>query len=482
MRVCWHGIAGLILLLTGLTGCPHQPRTDLPPSSPFATLLPLPHGTVVGDVDTNSALVWVRTPHAAQVQIRWKEGGMFSKPPHYSALVTTTPEHDFTVTVPVTGLTPDVLYTYDVLTIPLSATPQQDQFTVAGRGQFKTPQAAQTRTHLRFAWSGDLGGQGFCRQAESGYPIFETLSRFSPHFFLFLGDTMYADDKCPSPPNAPGSDFLAITLEDYWAKHRYQKESSSLQRFFAQVPVYAVWDDHEVQNNFSGPFEKQMPIGRQAFVDYWPIAKQSNDPTRLYRTTRWGKDAEFFLLDTRQYRSRNADPDGPKKTMLGEQQLTWLREGLTASNATWKFIVTSVPLSNPKGGTTANPGTDSWSRTTDGTGFGTELQAIMNTILDHHIRNVIWLAGDVHYAQATAYDPNRDSTVDFYEFISGPLSARTQKPMQPSPLLNPTPLYSEGEFPNFGVITVDGETVTLRIVDGTGTVRFGKTFEAQSNR
>ena len=68
------------------------------------------------------------------------------------------------------------------------------------------------------------------------------------------------------------------------------------------------------------------------------------DPHRLYRKIRYGADVEVFLLDTRQYRSRNADQDGPAKTMLGARQLRWLLDELQASDATWKVIVTSVPV------------------------------------------------------------------------------------------------------------------------------------------
>jgi alkaline phosphatase D len=58
---------------------------------------------------------------------------------------------------------------------------------------------------------------------------------------------------------------------------------------------------------------------------------------------------ELFILDTRQYRSRNSEPDGPGKSMLGETQRRWLLDGLAASDAVWKVVVTSVTLSVPTG-------------------------------------------------------------------------------------------------------------------------------------
>src|SRR5919106_4976135 len=204
------------------------------------------------------------------------------------------------------------------------------------------------------------------------------MTQSRPDFAVMLGDLIYADDRCPSPPNVPGADFQASTLEHYRAKHRYQREDAALQRFLAAVPVYAIWDDHEVLNNFSGPHEPLMPAGRQALREYWPIAVAPDDPHRLYRSVRRGKDLELFILDTRQYRSSNSERDGPGKTMLGHAQREWLLDGLAKSTATWKVIVTSVPLSNQKGGTLQIPGNDSWALGADGTGFQTELRRIVD--------------------------------------------------------------------------------------------------------
>jgi alkaline phosphatase D len=171
--------------------------------------------------------------------------------------------------------------------------------------------------------------------------------------------------------------------------------------------------------------------------------------------------------------------DGPNKTMLGQTQLAWLLDGLTRSTAKWKLIATSVPLSNPKGGTLAVPGNDSWARGKDGTGFQTELSVIVNTILSRRIQNVVWLAGDVHYAQVNAYDANGDGAIDFHEFISGPLSAASPAPLLPDPTFKPTTLFSEGGFMNFGKVAVRGTMLDVTIIDDSGRVRFSHQLMAR---
>src|SRR5581483_12254377 len=164
--------------------------------------------------------------------------------------------------------------------------------------------APNSSTNEVFLWSADLGGQQRCRHDQAGYPIFDVMLKSEPAFVLLLGDLIYSDDRCPSPPNAPGADFVATRLDEYRAKHRYQHEDAALQRLLSAVPVSVMWDDHEVRNNFAGTVEPLMSAGRQALLEYWPIAR-TGEPTRLYRTIRRGANLQVFILDTRQYRHPN---------------------------------------------------------------------------------------------------------------------------------------------------------------------------------
>jgi alkaline phosphatase D len=478
-------VLGSILLLVPLSACRPEHRPGLPAGSPFTQaegpkIPALAEGVAVGDVTDHSAIVWFRTSGPALAQVAWvPEDG--SALPAYGAVLATVFGRDFTAKVRLDGLAHGTKYRY---WIRIARTDERETFDrvarEAGGGRFATATGPNSSTPVAFVWGADLGGQKRCRDEQTGYAIFERLGQVNPDFFLLLGDSIYADDRCPSPPNAPGSDFIASTLDDYRAKHRYQRGDAVLQRFLNQVPVYAMWDDHEVRNNFSGPHEPQMADGRQAFLEYWPIATPFEDPHRLYRRFRWGKDLELFMLDTRQYRDRNAEPDGPTKTMLGAAQREWLLRSLSESTATWKLIATSVPLSNPKKGTALVPGNDSWARAEDGTGFETELRGILDVLLKQSVRNVVWLATDVHYAQVNEYDPDGDSVTDFREFICGPLSAAPVKPLPPGPTFRPTTLYSEGGFMNFGVVTVNGATLRMAIIDERGTTRFSRTFEART--
>ncbi len=481
----------VVAWLAMLAECTPSSKPGLPHSSPFSEFPPLVQGVATGDVTNQSALVWFRTEGPARTQVEWAPitdalpGASPSGSAAWtgrSALMTTSREHDFTTTVRLDGLKSATVYRYRVLTAYVDGTDFEKARREAMTGRFRTASAPDRSGEVLFIWSGDLGGQQRCRREPSGYAIFERIRQAAPHFALLLGDLIYGDDPCTSPPNASGSDFVATTLEAYRAKHRYQREDKALQRLLAEVPVYAMWDDHEVRNNFAGPFEPLMPVGRQALLEYWPIGTPPDDPHRLYRKFRWGANLELFILDTRQYRSRNADPDGLNKTMLGAAQRDWLIDGLTQSTATWKVIATSIPLSVPKAGNFLVPGNDSWARGPDGTGFQTELQRIVDAILGRNIGNVVWLATDVHFAQVNAYDPDADGATDFHEFIAGPLSAAPGKLVSPNPIFRPTTLFGETGFSNFGRVTIKGGTLTLELVDESGHVRFTHAVQARKDR
>ncbi len=476
-------LAILLASLIFLPSCVSASREGLPPGSPFAATAAtslLPQGIVMGDVTSQSALIWLRTDGSMVVQLEYASVAAWDTvskmatavaPVARTPLFTTGPETDFTLAIPIEGLMPATRYRFYVVAGMKGREGTPTEAHTALQGEFTTLPDVKSHAPVTFAWSGDLGGQGRCRRGAAGYPIFDVLRAQPLDFFLFLGDTIYGDDLCPSPPNEPGADFRATNLAEYRARHRHQRGAEALRRFLANVPVSVIWDDHEVRNDFAGPFDSQMEAGRQALREYWPISMAPDDSHRLYRTVPVGADLELFILDTRQYRSRNADQDGPAKTMLGAPQLQWLLKGLTESTATWKVIVSSVPLSIPKGGGGAS-GYDGWAGGPGGPGFERERHVIVDTILGRQVKNVVFLAGDVHYVQANAYDPNGDGIPDFHEFVAGPLSAAPGRQTPPNRELRPTTLINETGYMNFGLIRVTQSSFDVTILDEAGTTRF----------
>ena len=304
-------------------------------------------------------------------------------------------------------------------------------------GRFRTaPVAAEEFT---FAWSADI------EAGHQPFTIFDALARRAPRFLVFLGDTVYAD--------FPRTSFEP-TLAYYRYKHRENHDDRHLGRFLGGTPVYAMWDDHEVQNDFNStnPYIAQ---GRQAFEEYWPV--RGTDV--LYRRFAWGTGADFFALDCRQYRSPQSDPEGPAKTMLGARQKAWLKDGLRASRAPAKFLLSSVPLQGPWGA-------DRWA------GYATERDELLRFVRDERIRGVIVLSGDVH----TAVDIELDGGPR--EFVAGPLAAWPSCRIAPRirPLLETSGRFFICDAFNCGLVTVRPQAsppeVEVRYVDATDAVRY----------
>jgi len=418
----------------------------------------------LGEVTEASAIVWARGFEERSLSVEYSPatGGAAAV-----ATVTLRRTDDFTGKVALTGLSPATRYTYRVRHAGESV-----------EGSFVTAPARDQARPVTFLWSGDLGGGRQCRHIQDGYPIFRPMAQRRPDFFLFVGDTIYADLRCGGPDWVPGYDFVATTLDGFREKHRYNRADPAVQDFFRSTSVYAIWDDHEVKNDFSGPGEPLMPLGRRAFVEYWPIHPPADEPTRLYRKVRWGKLLEVFILDTRQYRSSNRDPDGPGKTMLGTAQRRWLIDNVSTSTATWKAIVSSIPLSISTGRGNVR---DSWSNANilgfpeeNATGFAVERDLILRTFRDRKVKNLFWIAADVHHAELIRHAPWPDFA--FHEFVAGPLSASRGRPRPLDQGLNPRSLFGLGEIDNFGEMAIDAVGLTVRIIDVTGKVRFSHTI------
>jgi len=417
-----------------------------------------------GDVTPTSAVVWARGVRAGTLEVLHGVAGA-GGPAGRRALKVHAGD-DLTGKLALTGLTPATRYAVRV-----------SQGEARAEAEFVTAPSPDAPARVAFLWSGDLGGGGYCRPLEGGYRIFRPMLERRADFFLFVGDTIYADVPCDRPGVVAGAEFRARTLAQYRARHRYNREDAPLSALLRGTSVYAIWDDHEVRNDFSGPHDWLMPVGRQALLDYWPIAPPPEEPTRLYRRFRWGRLLEVFILDTRQYRSPNADTDGPGKTMLGAEQKRWLLDGVTSSTATWKVVVTSVSLSIPTGKPDAR---DSWTGVSafglpvDGAGFVTERDAILDRFRKHGVKNLVFVAADVHHAELIRHHPTPEWS--FHEFVAGPLSATLGRPRPLDATLNPRSLFGRGGVLNFGEVVVEPAHLTVRLIDDTGAVMFTHTI------
>jgi len=362
----------------------------------------LSFGCAAGDVTPTEAVVWLRTEREALASVR------YSKDPQLKDFATTPPvkvtsSSDFTAKILVDTLDPASTYFYQAVVEGQKPGPV---------AHLTTAPRPDENVDVRFAFSGDT------RATYRPFSIMDSIRVMKPEFFLHLGDTIYAD-----------LDGRARTLDQYWSKHRANRSDLPSQRLFSETSLYVTWDDHEVEGNYHRE-SSLVPLGRKAFFDYWPIRPDAKDPDRIYRSFRWGKAVELFVLDTRQYR------DAQARTILGEQQKHWFLDALASSNASFKFIGTSVPFSRP------NP--DKWG------GFPAERDEVLGLIKKNKIPGVVFLSADVHYAAVSRVPGN----LGLKEFIVGPMAAQMNKKID-GPAKQFEYFYNEGF--SYGLIHVSAK-------------------------
>ena len=103
----------------------------------------------------------------------------------------------------------------------------------------------------------------------------------------------------------------------------------------------------------------------QAYYEFMPLRRRSfpqGPDMKLYRNCQFGRLANFYVLDTRQYRTDQPNGDNqkpmegkvfdPRATMLGRAQEKWLMTGLSRSTSIWNVLAQQVmvaPLNRGKG-------------------------------------------------------------------------------------------------------------------------------------
>ena len=268
-----------------------------------------------------------------------------------------------------------------------------------------------------------------------GYDIFERIRSESPDFMIWLGDNVYLRE----------ADWDSRT----GILHRYTHTRSlaEIQPLLGSTHHYAIWDDHDYGPNDSdrGYWNKQ--ITSEVFQLFWGNPNYNlTDEGGVTGTFFW-QDVQFFLLDDRYFRGPNHLQDSTK-SLLGREQLQWLKDALISSQATFKFIC--------MGGQVLNPGKvyENYAN------YPKERNQLLLLIKEIKTPGVIFLTGDRHHAELTKLES--DNFYPLYDFTVSPLTAGTHTPDPEENELNvPGTMFNKR---NYGVIRVEGSLTNRRLV------------------
>jgi len=372
----------------------------------------LPHGVAAGETTPTSVLLWTRSDTSGLVRFELALDPAFAQ--IVASQSATVIEVDRPVKVTLSGLSQATKYWYRAI----------DETGSQATGTFRTP-CTWGRAGFRMGVSGDWRGE------LTPLPSIRNAATRDLDMFMCLGDTVYADVSSPAVP-AP----QASSIAEFRAKHGENLSErfglNVLRELRQSTSVFAMIDDHEVTNDFAGAapagsdprfgpsanaFLNGTDLyrnGLQAFQEYHPIservwsgtgdARMDGQPD-LYRTRRFGDDAQFFLVDARSFRDQPlppADPANtatwpgyiastytPGRTMLGQAQFNRLAADLLSaemSGVTWKFVMVSQPT-QLFGVLQASDRFE---------GYALERANLLGFIKQQGIRNVVFVAADVH--------------------------------------------------------------------------------------
>ncbi|MCK9902140.1 alkaline phosphatase [Parafrankia colletiae] len=418
------GAAATLAFTVGLPGTASASAPALAPGK--VTSDPFTLGVASGDPQPNSALLWTRlAPQPlvadgglppARIPVAWE----IASDERFRRIVRrgddwAHPEFGHSLHVDVPGLAPDREYYYR-FRVGSWVSP-------AGRTRTAPAPGAPVRS-MTFATVS-------CQRYDQGYyTAYRHLAQENVDAVFHTGDYLYeyavnsaggtrayTDRVLPDAVNRE-----TATLEDYRVRYGLYKSDPDLIAAHAAHPFVVTWDDHEVENNYAGgipensvPPEEFLLRRAAAYRAYWenmplrrPQFPQGPDMS-LYRRFGWGRLAQFDVLDTRQYRTNQANGDGWKPpsaeseaesmTLPGLDQERWLIDGWARSNAQWNIASQQVVFSRRASADgSANLSMDSWDgypasrrRVLDGWKRGLPRQGRSG-------KELMVLTGDVHVA------------------------------------------------------------------------------------
>ena len=201
-------------------------------------------------------------------------------------------------------------------------------------------------------------GFASCANYELGYfSAYRHLAAENPDLVLFLGDYIYEYvSNQPDKVREHSDGVEATDLRTYRNRHAQYQTDPDLQALHAAAPCLAIWDDHEVQNdyadyrsqNFDDPlvFLKRRAAAYQAFWEHMPLppwARPRGPDMTIFGRARFRRRSRRFWSSTggstarawpatgRRAAAASSSPTracperlDPRRSYLGKAQEAWL--------------------------------------------------------------------------------------------------------------------------------------------------------------
>ena len=456
-----------------------------------------PYGVASGDPDADKLILWTAlkplNADVASIPLRLEyvlSAQRLAKESDWAALFTTTAvrtlgtflalkARDYTVKIDVDGLEAGQLYYY-WFTAGQASSPAGVTRTLPAGGMADYRMAVVSCSNFPFGYF-----NAYREIAKRGQTsVIDAV--------IHLGDYIYEYASAANPVRIPTGGWVT-SLSDYRNRYALHKSEKSLQAMHAQCPWLVTWDDHEVSNDYAGlvrgfsgnitlDFEAQRAQAYQAFYEHMPLRASAltrsieglarGAEMRIYGQVAFGKLANIYLLDDRQYRDRQVcnkglnfgsgwvDPEqceawlNPSRTLLGPQQEQWLNQSFSTARSdqrVWNVVAQQTLFGRReyKLGAGLSLWNDGWD------GYSAARQRMTQSMQTHALKNPVLIGGDVHenwvgHVMADAYKD--DSAKLGVEFCGAGITARSAGNSKlPARLAeNPHFIFADSERKGYG--------------------------------
>ena len=306
---------------------------------------------------------------------------------------------------------------------------------------------------------------GSCGSQNNELPIFNTVALHQPDLFIFLGDNIYGDTE---------------DMQVLRNKYNQLGNKQSYINMKNNTSILATWDDHDYGWNDAGKYYEYKEESKEIFLDFFeePITSTRRQHPGIYHSeicTINDKTLQIILLDNRTFRSNllkyggEVDDDdrytysldyaphtNSDSTLLGNEQWIWLEKELQ-KNADLRLICSGTQF-----GIEYN-GYEAWAN------FPHEQQKFIDLIKQTNANGVVFLTGDVHYAEISKIE--EEGIYPIYDFTSSGLSSTWEFS---------TPNINRIKGPvmenHFGLLTINWEEIDpkidMEVWDISNTLRF----------
>ncbi len=358
----------------------------------------LQSGPMVGYCEMTEAMIWLQTTKIASVKVEYfaidKPSEVFLSD-NYS----TSKEIGFTYHIVLDKLKQGKKYKYSVFIDNKKVVlPYETSFSSKKLWQWRddAPDFTVALGSCNYISEESLDRPG--KPYGTGYNIYESIAAKNPDIMVWGGDNIYLRE----------ADWDSQTGINYRYTHtRSIKETQSL---LAKTQNFAIWDDHDFGPNDGDRGFYHKYLTQKAFKNFWAnktYGMNQDQNHGIYSTFNWG-DAQFFLLDNRFFKSPNDRKTGDR-VILGEEQLEWLIDNLSSSNASFKIIVV--------GGQVLNTAEVFENYST----YAIEKNKLLKDIQDNKIKGVFFISGDRHFSELAMQ--TRENAYSLFDWTVSPLTS-----------------------------------------------------------